>query len=251
VHYYSFNIPDWTVATAHLSLEEQAVYFRLVNHYYDTEQPIPLETQSVIRRLRLTSHEAVLTSVLAEFFTKTEKGFVHARCERELKEYRKLVKKNRENGAKGGRPRKNKDLSPPEQKPTGNPLATHSQPTGNPPITYYPLPIKPVTKGFIPPTVQQVAEYCQSRGNTINPQKFVDHYTGNGWIRGKTKIKDWQACVRTWEQSDDSNGKQNTQQPRRSASDAAFAEYLAGKNDSGSDYIDAEYAQVDEAPQPH
>lgn len=148
MHYYSFNISDWTLATAHLSLEEEAVYFRLVNHYYDTEQPIPLETQSVIRRLRLGSHEKALELILAEFFIKTEKGFVNARCERELKEYRKLVKKNRENGSKGGRPKKIKGLPPIEEKPTGNPLATDSEPTGNPPNNQEPITNnqEPITK---------------------------------------------------------------------------------------------------------
>jgi hypothetical protein len=52
---------------------------------------------------------------------------------------------------------------------------------------------------FTPPSVSEVSEYCSSRGNSIDPQAFVDHYEANGWMRGKTKIKDWRACVRTWE----------------------------------------------------
>jgi len=58
------------------------------------------------------------------------------------------------------------------------------------------------TKGrFTPPSVKEVAEYCRERKNGINPQEFVDHYETNGWMRGKTKIKDWKACVRTWEKN--------------------------------------------------
>ena len=56
MHYYKFNIADWHLATSHLTLEEEAIYFKLVNFYYDTEKPIPLETQMVIRRLRLGSY---------------------------------------------------------------------------------------------------------------------------------------------------------------------------------------------------
>ena len=55
------------------------------------------------------------------------------------------------------------------------------------------------TKKFIPPTVDQVQEYCDERANNINAELFVDHYTANGWYRGKNKIKDWRGCVRTWE----------------------------------------------------
>ena len=61
---------------------------------------------------------------------------------------------------------------------------------------------KVATKRFVPPTVEQVREYCDSRCNNVDPQNFVDHYTGNGWVRGRTKVKCWKACVRTWENKD-------------------------------------------------
>ena len=54
---------------------------------------------------------------------------------------------------------------------------------------------------FTPPTIQEVADYCKERKNGVNPQTFLDHYEANGWVRGKTKIKDWKACVRTWEKN--------------------------------------------------
>ena len=52
---------------------------------------------------------------------------------------------------------------------------------------------------FVPPTVEEVKAYCLERKNGIDPQAFIDHYTANNWMRGKTKISDWKACVRTWE----------------------------------------------------
>lgn len=57
------------------------------------------------------------------------------------------------------------------------------------------------TTRFIPPTVQQVEEYCRERKNKVSAEKFVSHYGSVNWYRGKTKISDWKACVRTWEQS--------------------------------------------------
>jgi len=63
----------------------------------------------------------------------------------------------------------------------------------------YPLELKGGNKRFKPPTIDEVRAYCIDRGNSIDAEAFVDHYQTNGWIRGKTKIKDWQACVRTWE----------------------------------------------------
>ena len=54
---------------------------------------------------------------------------------------------------------------------------------------------------FTPPSVSDVRDYCKERKNGVDPQEFVDHYETNGWMRGKTKIKCWKACVRTWERN--------------------------------------------------
>jgi len=67
---------------------------------------------------------------------------------------------------------------------------------------------EPVSKRFIPPTVEQVKKYCQSRDNRINASHFVDFYSSKGWMVGKNKMKDWEAAVRTWERNqENSNGK--------------------------------------------
>lgn len=65
------------------------------------------------------------------------------------------------------------------------------------------------SKRFTPPTVEEVAQYCFDRVSTVDPQRFVDYYTSNGWMVGKNKMKDWKAAVRTWEQKDN-QGRQTT-----------------------------------------
>ena len=55
---------------------------------------------------------------------------------------------------------------------------------------------------FSPPTLEEVAAYCVARGNNVDPHRWYDHYTSNGWLVGKNKMKDWRAAVRTWERSD-------------------------------------------------
>ncbi len=57
---------------------------------------------------------------------------------------------------------------------------------------------------FHPPTVEEVRAYCHERGNGLDPERFVDYYTSNGWMVGKAKMKDWRAAVRMWERSEDS-----------------------------------------------
>lgn len=88
-------------------------------------------------------------------------------------------------------------------------------------------------KRFVPPTVEEVAAYCAERQNGVNPQRFVDFYTANGWTQGKGKpIKDWQAAVRTWEQRDgysQARGmpmQQQQQQTRSSSIDMSEAYML-------------------------
>ena len=66
-------------------------------------------------------------------------------------------------------------------------------------------------KQFIPPSVEEVLSYCQQRGNAVDAGAFHSHYEANGWIRGKTPIRNWQACVRTWE------NRQQQQQGTKSA----------------------------------
>ena len=54
---------------------------------------------------------------------------------------------------------------------------------------------------FIPPTLEEVEAYCFERQNNVDPQKFIDHYSSNGWKVGRNPMKDWKAAVRTWERS--------------------------------------------------
>ena len=54
---------------------------------------------------------------------------------------------------------------------------------------------------FTPPTVEEVRAYCTERKNGIDPAHFVDYYAARGWeLKPGQKVKDWKACVRTWEQ---------------------------------------------------
>lgn len=52
---------------------------------------------------------------------------------------------------------------------------------------------------FQKPTLEEIREYCISRGNSVDPEQFYDFYESKGWMVGKTPMKDWRAAVRTWE----------------------------------------------------
>lgn len=64
-------------------------------------------------------------------------------------------------------------------------------------------------KVFKKPTLEDIKNYCEERNNNVNPEQFFDFYETNGWIQGKNKkIKDWKACVRTWEKNHKSEHKE-------------------------------------------
>lgn len=65
---------------------------------------------------------------------------------------------------------------------------------------------RPTRSKFIPPTLEEVIDYCNERGKGVDPQKWYDHYTSNGWKVGKNPMKDWRAAVRTWERTDYPSG---------------------------------------------
>ena len=72
----------------------------------------------------------------------------------------------------------------------------------------------PSAKIFKKPTLEEVRAYCQERGNSVNPEKWYDHYTSNGWKVGKNPMKDWKAAVRTWERSGYNDAKKTETYPK-------------------------------------
>jgi hypothetical protein len=52
---------------------------------------------------------------------------------------------------------------------------------------------------FKKPTLDDVKNYCILRKNNIDAEAFIDFYESKNWYVGKNKMKDWKACIRTWE----------------------------------------------------
>ena len=69
---------------------------------------------------------------------------------------------------------------------------------------------KPKNKRFKPPTVEEVAAYIREKGYRINAEQFIDYYESNGWMVGKSHMKDWKATVRNWERRRQNNTQGST-----------------------------------------
>ena len=122
--------------------------------------------------------------------------------------YDEKTELNRENGKKGGRPTKNrtvfeeteknrtvfketekrqdKDKDKDKDKDYVSVTTSHTR-----------------TRATASPTVEEVAAYCQERQNCIDPQRFFDYYSAQGWkLSNGNPMKDWKAAVRNWESRD-------------------------------------------------
>ena len=75
---------------------------------------------------------------------------------------------------------------------------------------------EPQEPRFKKPSLEDISAYCAERKNSIDPQRFFDHYESNGWKVGKATMKDWKAAIRTWEKNalDSGNKPAYTQRPK-------------------------------------
>ena len=115
--WYKFHLGDYITHTTHLSDAEDLAYRRLLDLYYMSEAPIPLDAALVARKIRLDLD--ITESVLGEFFERTEEGYRNARCDAEIAKYQHQVETNRSLGKRGGRPKKTESVT--ESKPNTNP----------------------------------------------------------------------------------------------------------------------------------
>lgn len=118
MNFYPHHIGDYLTATAHLTWQEDCAYRRLLDVYYSREQALPTEIAQACRLVRAVSKDErkAVETVLTEFFTLTESGWGHSRCELEIEKAKVASARSKANGMKGGRPTK--------QKPSDNPAGT-------------------------------------------------------------------------------------------------------------------------------
>ena len=125
---------------------------------------------------------------------------MRSQIDRDIEKYKAKCARNRENGEKGGgqsppnapeRPR-----TPPKDKDKDKEKDKDKD------ISFPPDGVKDSARAHRP-TVEEVAAYCRERGNSVDAERFVDFYASKGWKVGNQPMKDWKACVRTWERRED------------------------------------------------
>ena len=141
---------------------------------------------------------------------------LRSQIDRDQTKYQEKCEKNRINGSKGGRPRKNQTVSEkPKEKEKEKKKEKEKEKekekknerenekkkdTPAPSGAGFPPP-------FSPPTVQDVIHFCREQGLAMDAQRFVDYYTSNGWKVGTNRMQDWRAAARNWTRKEPNFGK--------------------------------------------
>jgi uncharacterized protein YdaU (DUF1376 family) len=90
MHYFDFNIKDYSFATMHFDYVHHGAYLKLISLYYESEKPLPLDVNEIILITQARKEEEVnaVKYILEKFFTKTEDGYIQKRCDAEIQAFK-------------------------------------------------------------------------------------------------------------------------------------------------------------------
>lgn len=102
MHKYTHHLGDYAKDAGHLELIEEGAYRRLIDRYYSTEEPLPLDAVELhrIARARTPEEKAAVDQVVREFFTPAADGLRHKRIDAEIAVYSEISRKASESSEK-------------------------------------------------------------------------------------------------------------------------------------------------------
>lgn len=127
---------------------------------------------------------------------------MRSQIDRDIEKYNAKCARNRENGEKGGGHSPPNAPERPRTPPKDKEKDKEKDKDKDKDISFPPNGVKENARAHHP-TVEEVAAYCRERGNRVDAERFVDFYASKGWKVGNQPMKDWKACVRTWERRED------------------------------------------------
>lgn len=121
MNFYPFHIGDYLSHTSHLTDEEDLAYRRMIDLYYQTEEPFT-DTAKLARKVR--SSFEIVGSLLHEFFVQEDGAWHNKRADVEIAKYKAM----KDGGRKGAALRWHKGSdSPPITPLNHSPMQTKNQ----------------------------------------------------------------------------------------------------------------------------
>ena len=208
MNFYPFHIGDYISHTSHLSNEEDLAYRRLIDLYYQTEQPFTKNLMWLAKRVK--SSEEIVACILIEFFEETPDGWKNKRADEEIAKYKAM----QEGGRKGAALRWSKGSDSPPKHP---PMQTKNQE----PLTNNHI-IEPVAKATKAKRLDKDLvlpkdweDFCKTTRPDLQPQavfdQFRDYWIAQGGQKG-AKL-DWTATWRNWVRNQRQQGIKTQDKP--------------------------------------
>ncbi len=155
MHYYQFNIGDYTSHTKGLSPIEDLAYRRLIDEYYLNEKPLSGCSTDVARMIGLKEYSDEVDYVLNRYFERNGDLWIHNCIDSDIADYQQKQEKRSNAGKKSAEARQ----KPQEDKQAFNTCSTHVQLTKNQePLTNNQEPIKSISSPSENAPVQELIE---------------------------------------------------------------------------------------------
>ena len=130
MHYYTWNIGDYSSHASHLTPIEDVAYRRLLDKYYLSETPICLDIAIAARSIGMREYQSEVEVVIREFFTQGEFGWVNKRAEQEIAHYKGKIDQASKAGKASAEARFNA-RSTPVQRTRNQPITNNQEPITN------------------------------------------------------------------------------------------------------------------------
>lgn len=231
--------------TSGLTMAQFGAYDRLIDWCYANEQPVDPDEVYTITHAQTPADRRDVDKVLAKFFTLEESGFRQERIEEVIAEALPKIEAARENGKKGGRPKRQT-----QTKPTGLFDETKSEPNAKTSQSQNSSSLRSeekqrasrLPKPFSLP--DEWADWARTARPDLDPtrvaEKFADFWHGKPGKAG-TKL-DWLATWRNWIREE--------RAPPSAASETPYQRSMREKYEQATPAIAAKRPGAAPAPNP-
>ncbi len=178
IYYFQEKSNDILDLQDDFTSEEIGIYFILKAAYFKYAGEI--KKDNICQRCKFFGDKTLLNKMVEILFEEQEDLLVNKSWLDDIRDIKERSKKRKE--AAEQRWKKEK------QKPNKNPRKPKETQSV-------------IDNKSIPPSIDSIRDYCNERMNNIDPQRFFDFYQSKGWLVGKSKMKDWKAALRNWENS--------------------------------------------------
>jgi uncharacterized protein YdaU (DUF1376 family) len=196
IYYFQEKSNDILDLQDELTIEEIGIYFILKAGYF--KYAGELKKENANQRCKFYGDINKFNAMISKLFDEVDGNLVNNSWLSEINGIKEVSKKRSENA-------KSRWDNTKEPKPTGlNPLNPDQNLDKNILNETKPNETKPKSKSklFIKPTIDEIKNYCLERKNNVNAESFSNYYEARGWKLKGIQMKDWKACVRTWEGND-------------------------------------------------